>query len=284
MNTPSSSAPGTAHVSLVKKTYKRNDITPPSKASGGVPDPTPAYLAASLQPLQQLTDAQHLLLVIDLNGTLLFRPNKRQPSAFIARPNTERFLRYCIETFTVVIWSSARPSNVQLMCNQILSDDLRHKVVAIWARDKFNLTTADFDTRTMCYKRLTSLWNDPKIASSHPGFQFGERWNHTNTVLVDDSPEKGRSEPFNLITIPEFFGDRFEKGGILPQVHDYINSLSMHSNVAAHMRARPFKAYLPDLPSAQVVKATHIQSPLPGAHVAARNASDGDRGHPIQID
>ncbi|KAL2067842.1 hypothetical protein VTL71DRAFT_15940 [Oculimacula yallundae] len=229
----------------VKHRGRMNDtITPPSPESGGTPEPSAAYLAASLEPLQYLTEAQHLLVVIDLNGTLLFRPNKRAPSKFIARPNTARFLRYCVDTFSVVVWSSARPENVKLMCDAILDRDLRRKVVAIWAREKFGLSAADYNARTQCYKRLTKLWDDPKVEGSHPGYENGARWDHTNTVLVDDSPEKGRSEPFNMISIPEFEGDKHELGDILPQVHDYLNNLSMHSNVAAYLRAHPFKAAL----------------------------------------
>lgn len=223
----------------------KDAITPPSPASGGTPEPTAAYLAASLEPLRRLPDAQHLLVVIDLNGTLLFRPNKRAPSKFIARPNTARFLKYCIDTFNVVIWSSARPDNVKLMCDAILDQELRRKVVAIWGRDMFGLSPSDYAARTQCYKRLTKLWEDPNIAISHPTYEIGGRWDHRNTVLVDDSPEKGRSEPFNMIAIPEFFGDENEPGQILPQVHDYLNSLSMHSNVAAHLRAHPFRAAVP---------------------------------------
>ncbi|CZT13699.1 uncharacterized protein RAG0_17201 [Rhynchosporium agropyri] len=221
---------------------RRDMIIPPSTASGGVPEPTAAYLAASLEPFQHLSQAQHLLVVIDLNGTLLFRPNKRQPSKFVARPNTTKFLRYCIDTFNVVIWSSARPDNVKLMCDAILDRDLRNKVVDIWGRDKFGLSPVDYDARTQCYKRLTMLWDDPVVARSHPAYETGGRWDHRNTVLVDDSPEKGRSEPFNMISIPEFSGDERELGQILPQVHDYLNRLSVHSNVAAYGRAHPFKA------------------------------------------
>ena len=48
----------------------------PSKASGGIPDPTNAYLAASNVIPRPLQEPQHLLVVIDLNGTLLFRDRK----------------------------------------------------------------------------------------------------------------------------------------------------------------------------------------------------------------
>jgi hypothetical protein len=216
----------------------------PSKESGGVPNPTNAYLAASNAIPQPLQEPQHLLVVIDLNGTLLFRPSRRNPTKFTARPNTRQFLQYCINTFTVVIWSSAKPENVKNMCDAILTPELRKTVVAIWGRDKFGLSSTDYAMRTQCYKRLTKLWSDNKIARSHPLWASGRRWDQTNTVLVDDSPEKGKSEPFNLIEIPEFFGDEKESGEILPQVHDFLNHLSLHSNVSACLRAQPFKAQL----------------------------------------
>lgn len=217
----------------------------PSKASGGVPDPTAAYLAASNTTPILLQEPQHLLVVIDLNGTLLHRPNKKQPTNFVARPNTSPFLQYCINTFTVVIWSSARPENVKHMCDSILSTkELKAKVAAIWAREKFKLSSEDYNLRVQCYKRLSTVWKDPLIAASHPLYESGARWDQTNTVLVDDSLEKGRSEPFNLIEIPEFTGNDHEVGEILPQVHDYLNYLSMHSNVSACGRTSPFKAQI----------------------------------------
>jgi hypothetical protein len=231
-------------MSSLSSHQKRDAKVQPSLGSGGIPEPTTAYLAASNFIPQPLEEPQHLLVVIDLNGTLLFRPARRQPTKFTARPNARQFLRYCIETFTVVIWSSAKPENVNNMCNAILVPPLRKQVVAIWGRDKFGLTKEDYETRVQCYKRLTKLWSDNKVARSHPLWAVGGRWDQTNTVLIDDSIEKGRSEPFNLVEIPEFFGDEKEVGEFLPQVHDFLNHLSMHSNVSACLRARPFKAQL----------------------------------------
>src|SRR6185312_4217227 len=117
----------------------RSERRLPSAASGGVPNPTQQYLEASRAVPQPLGTPQHLLVVIDLNGTLLFRPG-RKSTKFLTRPHAGRFLRYCIETFTVVIWSSARPENVKIMCNTIIPKDLRGKVAGIWGRDKFNLS------------------------------------------------------------------------------------------------------------------------------------------------
>ncbi|KAH8683059.1 HAD-like domain-containing protein [Tricladium varicosporioides] len=222
----------------------RQPKVPPSDASGGIPNPTADYLYDSSEVPHKLDVPKHLLVIIDLNGTILFRPHRNRPKHFTARPHAQRFLEYCINTFNVVIWSSAKPQNVKHLVEAIIPEELRRKVLAIWGRDKFCLTPRDYDLRVQCYKRLTKVWNDAVISKSHPEYATGGRWNQRNTVLVDDSIEKGRSEPFNIIEIPEFHGDMNEPGDILPQVHDYLNHLSLHSNVSACLRVIPFRPKL----------------------------------------
>ncbi|TVY81476.1 putative FCP1 homology domain-containing protein, partial [Lachnellula suecica] len=200
------------------------------------------YFARSQAPANILSVPQHLLVVIDLNGTILYRPSRNNPHRFTARPHALRFLQYCIDTFHVVIWSSARPENVNAIVDAILPPTLKERCVAIWGRDKFHLTPTDYARRVQCYKRLKTVWQDPQVARSHPDFTLGANWDQTNTVLVDDSIEKGQSEPYNLIEIPEYVGNVHESGDILPQVHDYLNQLSLSSNVSAHMRHIPFRA------------------------------------------
>lgn len=224
-----------------KHNKSRSERLEPSAASGGVPNATREYLAASNVVPQLTATPQNLLVVIDLNGTLLYRPSKKQPTKFLMRPHAQLFLKYCVETFTVVIWSSARPENVKAMCDVILPRNLRGQVAAVWARDKFGLTHHDYNQRVQCYKKLQMLWGDRQVAASHPCYDFGGRWDQTNTVLIDDSLEKARSEPHNLIEVPEWFGDLSEVDDILPQVHDHLNHLSRHSNVSACLRANPFK-------------------------------------------
>ncbi|KAH7032958.1 HAD-like domain-containing protein [Microdochium trichocladiopsis] len=239
-----------------KKKDERDLRTPPSLASGGIPDPTPAYQQLSALPPLALKEPRKLLVVIDLNGTLLHRPNKRHPSRFVERPHARQFLAYCIDVFHVVIWSSAKPANVASMCNQLLTGEQRSRVVAIWARDKFGLTPTDFVARTQCYKRLHVLWADPAVAASHPDAARGVRWSQQDTVLIDDSLEKARSERHNLVEIPEFVSSSDNDGAvatevadILPQVHDYINECASQANVSAFIRERPFRA----LPTSQLL-------------------------------
>lgn len=248
---------------------RRDPITQPSLASGGIPDPTPEYLQrASFMPYR-LAAPKPMLVVIDLNGTLLYRPNKRQATTFVERQLARTFLKNCIDRYPVVIWSSARPENVRRMCAQLLSPDYLARVVAVWGRDRFGLTTEDYDRRTMCYKRLTRLWNDPVVAASYPraprarsfagpgsdanllegmdtvpsdsGPLDGGAWDQSNTVLIDDTAEKSRSEPYNAVTLPEFAGNRDEKPGrILAHVERYLEALSFENDISTFIRAKPF--------------------------------------------
>ncbi|CRK46222.1 hypothetical protein BN1723_016652 [Verticillium longisporum] len=47
-------------------------------------------------------------------------------------------------------------------------------------------------------------------------------------------------EPFNLLRITEFFGDANEATDVLPQVHDYINTLCYQADISQYMRLHPF--------------------------------------------
>lgn len=187
-----------------------------------------------------LPNPRRILVILDLNGTLLFRPSRKRPSKFIERPHAKDFLKYCLDTFYLAIWSSARPDNVNNMVAQLLTPEQRKKCVVIWARDKFGLSKEDYDARVQVYKRLSIVWNSPIVKASHPDAGSGVVWDQSNTVLVDDSMEKGRSEPYNILPIPEFSGLAGESLHVLPQVHDYLNGLCFQEDISRHMRENPF--------------------------------------------
>ncbi|KAF1731011.1 putative FCP1 y domain-containing protein [Beauveria bassiana] len=222
----------------------RDEITAPSAASGGVPEPTAAYLrCANLAP-SRLSSPRRILIVMDLNGTLLHRPNKRRPSHFTARPHARIFMDYLLSTFSVAVWSSARPHNVQAMVASLLTPAQRQRCLVVWGRERMGLSSADYDARVQCYKRLARVWGDRAVMAAHPdarGGGRGGRWDQSNTVLVDDSAEKARSEPHNLLCIPEYLGPEAESPHVLPQVHDYINELAWQADISQYIRENPFK-------------------------------------------
>ncbi|KAI1462311.1 HAD-like domain-containing protein [Annulohypoxylon moriforme] len=222
------------------KDEKRDEIVPPSPESGGVPEPSPEYLNLASHPPFILPDPRIIFILIDLNGTLLFRPSRNNPTKFVMRPYAKEFLSYCIRTFRVAIWSSARMKNIGPMLDQLLYPEQRDQLVGVWGREHFGLSYTDFKRRVMCYKRLTRIWSDPQAQSTHPDASLGKRWDQTNTLLIDDSVEKARSEPYNIVQIPEFHGDPREEGYILPQIHDYINECSRQVNISSYIKQSPF--------------------------------------------
>ncbi|RKU41953.1 hypothetical protein DL546_005678 [Coniochaeta pulveracea] len=238
-----------------KDLAERDTIVPPSAASGGIPEPSPTYLLrASFLPITT-THPHPLLIVIDLNGTLLYRPDRRKPHSFISRPHAREFLSYCLDTFSVMIWSSARMTNVTAMVNSLFTPEQMKRVLAVWGREHFGLTPGDYNARVQCYKRLERVWADEGIQRGYSsdwqddpngapgtGLKRGRgKWDQGNTVLIDDSAEKARSEPYNAIQIPEFLGSEKKAENVLPQVHDYINILACQADVSTYMRVNPFK-------------------------------------------
>ncbi|KAI8414638.1 hypothetical protein FOFC_04250 [Fusarium oxysporum] len=182
-----------------------------------------------------------ILIIMDLNGTLLYRPNKRRPFNFVERPHAKTFMKYCLDAFHVAIWSSARPENVNKMVEQLLTPEQREQVLVVWGRDSFGLSEGDYNAKVQVYKRLTTVWTNPRVRAAHPQAHKGGLWNQSNTILVDDSLEKGRSEPFNTLTLPEFSGLSTEMPNVLPQVHDYLNELAYQADISRFVRQSPFK-------------------------------------------
>ena len=221
------------------KKGERDPIVPPSAASGGIPEPSQMYMSISAMEPQVSSVPQHLLLVIDLNGTLLFRPTRDTPYHFVERPSAQHFLNYAFANFSVMIWSSAQPENVDRMCNKLFSEESRQQLVAVWSRDRLGLSTADYQKRVQVYKRLERVWNNPQIQGRHPLASEGKGWHQGNTVLIDDSVEKSRSEPYNFLEVPGFTGHRGEDPNLLKELAEYLAVLRMQTNVSSYIFRNP---------------------------------------------
>lgn len=215
-------------------------IVSPSNASGGVPEPSPQYIASCNLAPQFTVNHQDLLVVIDLNGTLLYRPDRTKTFTFIERPHTQQFLNFVLANFSVMIWSSARPENVRRMCKQLFTQERRKLLVAEWGRDRRGLSAEDYTKRVQCYKRLSRIWNDPVIQARHPRSGEGLTWHQGNTILLDDSIEKSRSEPYNFVEVIEFNGQP-EDPNILRDLAQYLSTLRTQINVSSFIRCHPLK-------------------------------------------
>ncbi len=162
-----------------RKQVKSLRVGPPP-----APTATDLYLAQARLPLIRCAAPKKLLVVLDLNGTLLVRPNRMRPREFRIRPGVPILLDYLFNSHVVMVYSSARPENVEAMVNALFKEKHAKKIIAIWGRDKLELTPAQYNEKVQVYKKLERVWADAQIQATSVS---GQRWSQANTVLVDDS-------------------------------------------------------------------------------------------------
>ncbi|RAH70925.1 NIF domain protein [Aspergillus aculeatinus CBS 121060] len=179
------------------------------------PSPTAEYLQQSSLPPKRNESSKPLLVILDLNGTLVHRKHRQCPPSFVERAGLNRFRQGLLEKYKVMVWSSSQPFTVSNLCHRIFPGKSRKQLVAEWGRDKFPLTGLQYKSKTQVYKTLDTVWRDPSIQASYPRFRGKKsqpaeipRWDQTNTILIDDSKLKAISEPYNILEIPEFTGNR----------------------------------------------------------------------------
>jgi hypothetical protein len=207
-----------------------------------IPQPTPEYLYWCDSPAVQSPAALPLLVILDLNGSLLFRhPNDR--TIIDLRPDVKSFIRYLLQTHWVMIWSSATSSSVDRMLSELFMPSEKQNLIAIWDRSHLDLTRDQYYSNIRVYKQLSNVWENMGIQATHPWRQSGFQWNMSNTVLIDDSAVKATSEPFNLLEVPTFGGvERLDTSctSILRQVAGYLEYLRYISNVSWCLKHSPF--------------------------------------------
>ncbi|KAI5367419.1 putative FCP1 domain, HAD superfamily protein [Septoria linicola] len=205
------------------------------------PQPTTLYYHLAAQEPRVLPSPRPLLVVIDLNGTLLKRTKFSGTNKFTARPYLYEFLSYVLANHKLMIWSSARPENVATMCSNLFTPEQRKQLVAVWARDTLRLSDKAYNEKVQVYKQLSWIWNDTKIQSANPDKE--QMWGQSNTVLIDDSIDKAASEPHNLLEVEEFEGqpEQIKSDSYLNEAMHYLSTLSCQVDVSAYMSRHRFK-------------------------------------------
>jgi len=164
----------------------------------------------------------------------------------VKRRNVHEFLANLVKKHYVMVWSSAQPENVDALVRQSFTPDQVKRLVAVWGRDTLHLSKKEYFSKVQCYKRLEWVWEDATIRERFDKVWIGDPavkgWDQTNTVLIDDSEEKARAQPHNLIRVPEFTKqNRDEKGDVLGQVLCYLDAIVMFDDVSSAICAEPFE-------------------------------------------
>ncbi|KAE8144790.1 NLI interacting factor-like phosphatase-domain-containing protein [Aspergillus avenaceus] len=240
---PEKRTPSRPKQSLSNKPSIKRDVSPPRRA----PSPTKEYMKQSSQTPKLATIPQPLLVILDLNGTLIFRKHRRFPPVFTRRSGLDKFLDELLKKYKVMIWSSSQPNTVTAVCEKLFPAEKRDSLIAEWGRDKFNLPSNQYRAKVQVYKTLETVWNNEQIQASYPSLQnhkatqrgtpLRTRWDQTNTILIDDSKLKALSEPYNILEIPEFTNQRTaDESKIFPKVSQLLEELAKHDDVSKVLR------------------------------------------------
>jgi hypothetical protein len=174
-------------------------VTPPP-----APKASEVYLAqARLSPVRRSTPKK-CLVILDLNGTCIARPDALKPTVFKIRPGIRKLFDYLFKHHVVMIFTSMRHKNATAIVGKLFTPHQRQRLAGFWARDKLGLTTEQLAVKTQTYKNLDPVWLDEAIQSTYPKDEGGWGWDQSNTVLIDDSHLKAVSHPHNLLLVPEF--------------------------------------------------------------------------------
>lgn len=216
------------------------------------PMPTKEYMQQAAKPPKRLAFPQPLLIILDLNGTLIHRSHRRLPPSFARRPGLDAFLTSIFAKHKVMIWSSSQPITVRAVCEKLFPGWMRAALVAEWGRDKFGLTHSQYKEKIQVYKILDKVWGDKSIQAKYPknvtvvrkGHNNNpdvpvqkSRWDQSNTVLIDDSKLKALAQPYNILEIPEFTNDpKVDETHTFDVVLKKLEILANHEDVSQMFR------------------------------------------------
>ncbi|KDQ16424.1 hypothetical protein BOTBODRAFT_53922 [Botryobasidium botryosum FD-172 SS1] len=188
---------------------RERSITPPFVLRS----PSPTYISQSKEPSTKLETPSTKLLILDLNGTLVVRsPRRKGPKGpgpgrrnVYPRPFLATLANYLFHPETaldVMVWSSAQPHSVEDMV-ELGFGRYRNELKAIWTRDSFGLTPAEYAAKTQTVKDLDIVWSRlPPPPLPQP------EYSSLNTILLDDSVIKAHLQPYNHVVVREHDGDR----------------------------------------------------------------------------
>ncbi|PVU94006.1 hypothetical protein BB561_002858 [Smittium simulii] len=212
---------------------------PPSSDSSISPAKSPLKSSSSL-----MEPPNSVLLVFDLNGTLLDRKASRSISL---RPNLHSFLNFVFSNFAVMVWSSAQPHNVSKMVTKAFGSHKKH-LLATWNRSHCILH-GEYDKKCQTEKPLAKIWdalsysdspdqyplnNSTPTSSDSESSHYLPTWGPHNTILIDDSPLKAINDTNNHICIKEFCPANdpslFIKDVELLRLTSYLKALLLYKN------------------------------------------------------
>ncbi|KAJ1974035.1 hypothetical protein H4R34_004871 [Dimargaris verticillata] len=246
--------------------YARKFKYGPRNHHTGRPMPPPAAQPRTKVPL---------LVVLDLNGTLLHRSSSGSEGR--ARPYLPDFLEFLVNTFHVMVWSSAQAQNVMRMvqCHFAAAST---QLEATWSRSRCRVQYVP-KRKPVAKKDLRRLWHNASSRCPLPTARSRDcgvyppradtplrtqGWSARNTLIIDDSLEKISDYPHNGLVVGTFHA-KSHNDRELQAVEHYLQQLATswdsRADVRDYVRRSPYTSLgsVPTIPA----KAPSTLQPMP---------------------
>lgn len=163
--------------------------------------------------LQSFFDNQNLDVPANLRKEIYRKPIGRVACTdIIARTDLFVFLEYLNEHFTLAVWSSAKRKTVRTLVRMLFPSKIEKELLFLWGQDKCNVEKDERNkdmSEKVFMKPLSKVWHNFPL------------WNISNTLIMDDSPDKCEQFKDNAIHPSPLQGYCTEAiGQVLENAHD----------------------------------------------------------------
>ncbi|CAF1284586.1 unnamed protein product [Adineta ricciae] len=179
------------------------------------------------------------LLVLDIDGTLVFAEDKSQVTHMEIeqnhhfeleegsilvwkRPDIDEFLEWCLEQYDVGVWSASGSEYVHAVVDHIFPEHLRSKLKFIWTSSRctrrYHQRSLDVYGVPFTIKKLRKLWR-----------RKTNSYNRRNTLILDDSPSTYRENYGNAIPIASYAAS--SKDRELQRIKSLLETLILSNDV-----------------------------------------------------
>jgi hypothetical protein len=154
----------------------------------------------------------------DPNGVTRVRTKPRiyrPSSAFLAgtpiieRTDLQPFLQFIDSRFTLAVWTSAKPKTAKLLVKSLFPTDIAHRLLFIWGQNRCEKRVNTQDAPSLFHSKDDSVPREHEDSTMNPSLSHQQHpkdtifikslakvwndfplWDASNTLLIDDSPEK----------------------------------------------------------------------------------------------
>lgn len=179
------------------------------------------------------------LLLIDLNGTVIFRTEEQIPGAkytaafrgkfYYARPDIISFLREMSKHYVVGIYSSVMRHNITTFL-MAMDPNWKSYITYIYDRD-FTKPDPNGENKWDTIRDMDKIWTI-------------SRHSELDTVLLDNEPRKVQEVVDNAIIVPEFGRAQvLNRSCLLGDLQEYLVRLSESNpdDVRSYMKTKPWR-------------------------------------------